>query len=101
MAGMRLTAAMTTQTCLPGRRALVIGGDRGIGAATVRRLAGKGADVVFDFVGDAARAEALAAEVRERGGRAIPVAGDVGDERNVARLFRQAAEALDRPVDLP
>lgn len=47
---------------LAGKRALVLGGSRGIGAAIVRRLAAEGATVSFTYVGAQAAAERLAAE---------------------------------------
>ena len=38
---------MTTQTRLAGRKAIVTGGARGIGAAIARRLVDEGAEVVY------------------------------------------------------
>ena len=46
---------------LAGKRALVLGGSRGIGAAIVRRLAAEGATVSFTYLGAQAAAEQLAA----------------------------------------
>ncbi len=45
-----------------GKRVLVLGGSRGIGAAIVRRFASAGATVAFTFSGSQGAAEALAAE---------------------------------------
>lgn len=45
-----------------GKKALVIGGSRGIGASIVQRLAGEGASVTFTYAGSRDAAEALAAE---------------------------------------
>ena len=47
---------------LAQKRALVLGGSRGIGAAIVRRLARDGADVTFTYSGSADAAQALAEE---------------------------------------
>lgn len=70
---------------LAGRAALVTGGASGIGAAVVRRLAGRGAMVsVVDVDGSAARE--LADEV---GGRAAAV--DVTDLDALAAVIRDAA----------
>ncbi|MFO1072699.1 MAG: SDR family oxidoreductase [Geminicoccaceae bacterium] len=46
---------------LAGKRALVLGGSRGIGGAIVRRLAAEGAAVSFTYLGAQAAAEQLAA----------------------------------------
>ncbi len=45
---------------LTGKRALVLGGSRGIGAAIVERLRREGAATTFTYAGSAAAAEALA-----------------------------------------
>jgi NAD(P)-dependent dehydrogenase (short-subunit alcohol dehydrogenase family) len=79
---------------LAGHRALVTGGGAGIGAATVRSLAARGATVaVLDRVGDAARA--IAAEV---GGHAFEV--DVADPTATTDAIRAAADALGGLTDV-
>ncbi|MDJ0943567.1 MAG: SDR family oxidoreductase [Kiloniellales bacterium] len=45
---------------LTGKRALVLGGSRGIGAAIVERLTAEGAETTFTYAGSATAAEALA-----------------------------------------
>ena len=72
---------------LAGRRALVTGSSRGVGADTVRYFAGAGADVVINFRNKAPRAEKLAAELRELGGRAIVQGADLTDEASVATMM--------------
>ncbi len=59
-----------------GRRAIVTGAASGIGRATAELLAAEGAAVVLADV-DAARGEAVAAGIRESGGRALFVRCDV------------------------
>ena len=54
---------------LAGRRALVTGGSRGIGAATARMLARHGADVAITYRSRKADADAVATEVRALGRR--------------------------------
>lgn len=79
---------------LAGHRAIVTGGGAGIGAATVRRLAARGAVVsVLDRVGDAARA--LAGEVD---GHAFEV--DVADPDATTDAVERAAEAMDGLTDV-
>jgi cyclic-di-GMP-binding biofilm dispersal mediator protein len=68
-----------------GRKAMVLGGSRGIGAAIVERLALEGARVTFSYFGSQAAAEALA----ERTG-AKAVRADSADRRAVAAAIREA-----------
>jgi 3-oxoacyl-[acyl-carrier protein] reductase len=59
--------------------AVVTGGSRGIGRATVRLLAQRGAAVCVNYAVNADAAEALVAEITTAGGRAIAVVADVAD----------------------
>lgn len=70
-----------------GVRALVTGSSRGIGADTVRYLAKAGADVVINFRNKAPRAEKLAAELRELGGRVLVQGADLTDEDSLSAMF--------------
>jgi 3-oxoacyl-[acyl-carrier protein] reductase len=73
--------------------ALVTGGSRGLGRATVRRLAAHGAAVAINYATRSDIAEALAAEIRAAGGRAIAVGADVADAAAVnAMAARTEAE---------
>jgi 3-oxoacyl-[acyl-carrier protein] reductase len=84
---------------LDGRIALVTGSGRNIGRAVALRLASEGADVVVNARADAAEAEAVAAEVRALGRRAIAVLADVADRDQVTELFRRAEAEFGR-VDI-
>jgi 3-oxoacyl-[acyl-carrier protein] reductase len=87
-----------TSTELQGRTALVTGGSSDIGAATVRALATRGADVVVHANSNLARAESVAAEVRELGRKAVAVQADLSQYDQTQRL---AAEALAfAPIDI-
>ena len=76
------------------RNLLVTGGGRGIGAATVRLAAARGWDVAINCVRDTAAAEAVAAEVRALGRRALVVPADVGDPEQVQAMFRAVDAGL-------
>lgn len=75
---------------LSGSRAIVTGGDTGIGAAIVRALAAQGASVLIDYVGDSTPALALAAELARAGGRASAFAANVADAGDVDQLIAHA-----------
>lgn len=71
-----LTARPLTGRSLQDKRALVIGGSRGIGAAVARRLARDGAHVAVTFVSRPELAEATVHDAREHGGRALALHAD-------------------------
>jgi 3-oxoacyl-[acyl-carrier protein] reductase len=73
--------------------AIVTGGSRGIGRATARLLAQRGAAVCVNYAADADAAATLAADIAAAGGRAIAVPADVADPAAVeAMVARTAAE---------
>lgn len=76
--------------------AIVTGGSRGIGAATAKLLAARGARVCFSYRDNRAAADAVLAEIAAAGGTAIAVCADVGVEGDVMRLFRETDAALGR-----
>lgn len=73
---------------------VVTGGSRGIGAATCRRLAEDGHDVVVACLRDTQAAEEVAEAVRRAGARAVCVPGDTSVEADVERLFTVAEKQL-------
>lgn len=79
---------------LTGRRALVTGGSRGIGAEIVRRLAADGAAVAFTYSASAANAEKLVAEVTADGGTAVAIQADAADPTQTARAVDRAVAEL-------
>jgi NAD(P)-dependent dehydrogenase (short-subunit alcohol dehydrogenase family) len=76
---------------LSGRRAVVTGASRGIGAAIALALARAGADVAGV---DLTPADETAARIRDAGRRAVMVVGDTGDPETSERLLRAAVDEL-------
>ena len=74
--------------------ALVTGGAQRIGRAIVERLALEGYAVAIHYRRSGDEAETIAAAVRERGGRAAIVQGDLADADAVGRMVENAARAL-------
>src|SRR5690349_17879088 len=78
-----------------GRVVMIVGAGPGLGATLARRCADDGADLVLA----ARRAETLdeiAAEVRSRGRRALPVATDVSEREQVRALVAAALAEFGR-----
>lgn len=82
---------MTQPGRLAGKRALVAGGSRGIGAAIVRRLAAEGAAVAVNYVADQTSADALVSEPRADGHQLAAFQADVND-------LAQTKELVERMV---
>lgn len=77
--------------------ALITGASRGIGAATALLAAKAGYDVCINYLSNHDRAVEVVAACQAAGVRAIAVAGDVGNEQDVASLFK-ACDAQLGPV---
>lgn len=83
---------------LKNKAVLVTGGSKGLGAALARKLAERGARVVIAARHDA-ELDAVAADIRRRGGEAHAVRADIGDKESIYPLAGTAA-ALVGPVDV-
>jgi NAD(P)-dependent dehydrogenase (short-subunit alcohol dehydrogenase family) len=90
-----MTAVLETLFGLAGQVAVVTGGGAGIGRATAERLAEAGADVAI-LDAEAARAEAAAGAVRERGRRVLALAVDVSDEAAVDAAVARVVDTFGR-----
>nr|WP_240977394.1 SDR family oxidoreductase [Planctomonas sp. JC2975] len=79
---------------MSGKRALVTGSSRGIGADTVSYFAGAGASVVINYRNKEARARKLADSIEASGGTAVVIGADLTDPESVAAMFADAEEKL-------
>ena len=84
---------------LTGKVALVTGASGGIGRGIARRLAEAGAAIAVHYRGGRDDAEALAAEIAGRGGKALAVQAELTEPAAVERAVQAVAEALG-PVDI-
>lgn len=95
---------------LSNKRAVVLGGSRGIGRAIALRLAAEHVHVIVNYARSSEAAEATAAECREMGVEAEAMRADVGDAEELSALFQavsawggidilinNAARGLERP----
>jgi NAD(P)-dependent dehydrogenase (short-subunit alcohol dehydrogenase family) len=78
---------------LDGRTAIVLGAGRGIGVHVCKAFADVGANVVVSSR-SAERMDALAAEIRDKGGSALAVAADAGKAEDLERLVDRAEQAF-------
>lgn len=79
---------------LAGKRAVVTGGSRGMGAAIVRRLAEEGAEVAFTYKSSVDRAESVKNAIQSSGRRGLAIKADSAVSSEVEAAIREAAETL-------
>ncbi|WDZ95996.1 SDR family oxidoreductase [Herbaspirillum sp. WKF16] len=78
------------------KSAIVTGASRGIGRAIALRLAEDGFAIVVNYASNHQQAEGLVAEIRQAGGEAEAIRGDVADADDMARLFDASKKAFGR-----
>jgi 3-oxoacyl-[acyl-carrier protein] reductase len=79
---------------LAGKKAIVTGGSRGIGASIAKRLASDGADVAITFASSRDAAAEVVGAVQELGRKAHAVEADAADLSAAALGIERAADAL-------
>jgi 3-oxoacyl-[acyl-carrier protein] reductase len=81
------------------KAAIVTGSGTGVGRATALELAGRGCSVLINYSRSRDDAERTAADVEQRGGRAIVFQADVSDDEQCRAMVQAAVDAFGR-VDI-
>lgn len=79
---------------LAGKRALVTGASRGIGAEIAKALAAEGADVAITYEKSADRAAEVVAAIKAKGRKAVAIQADSADAAAVAASVEKTVAAL-------
>ena len=79
---------------LMGRKAVITGGDSGIGRAVAIAFAREGADVLISYLNEQEDAEETARWIKEAGKKAVLVPGDISDEAHCKKIIEQAVSEL-------
>lgn len=77
---------------LQNKTAMVTGGSRGMGKAIARALAAQGANVVLTYAASQDKAEAVAREITEAGGKAIAIKADNKSNDEVLAAINQTVQ---------
>jgi NAD(P)-dependent dehydrogenase (short-subunit alcohol dehydrogenase family) len=85
---------LTYDISLTGHLALITGAARNLPAVAAAEFAAAGADVAINDVANKDQAEAVAASINERGGRAAVYMADVSDREQLVAMLAQIQEEL-------
>ncbi|WP_181304168.1 SDR family oxidoreductase [Rufibacter sp. XAAS-G3-1] len=77
---------------LTGRKAIITGGDSGIGRAVAIAFAREGADVLISYLNEEEDARETARYVEEAGRKAVLVPGDISDEAHCKAIVQRAVD---------
>ncbi|MFC6998677.1 SDR family oxidoreductase [Rufibacter roseus] len=77
---------------LSGRKAIITGGDSGIGRAVAIAFAREGADVLISYLNEEEDAKETAKWIEQAGQKAVLVPGDISDESHCKKIVQRAVE---------
>lgn len=77
---------------LKGKKAIITGGDSGIGRAVAIAFAREGADVLISYLSEDEDAKETAKHVEQAGQKAVLVPGDVSEEAHCKKIVQRAVE---------
>jgi 3-oxoacyl-[acyl-carrier protein] reductase len=81
-------------TTLTGKVAIVTGASKGIGAGIAKLFAQSGASVVVNYATSKDAADALVAEIKNAGGKALAIHADFSKTADIQRLFEESKRAF-------
>src|SRR3712207_2433227 len=77
---------------LQGKKAIITGGDSGIGRAVALAFAREGADVLISYLNEEQDAQETLRVVKEAGRKGIAVPGDISDEAHCQQIVQRAVQ---------
>jgi NAD(P)-dependent dehydrogenase (short-subunit alcohol dehydrogenase family) len=81
---------------LKGKTAIITGADSGIGRAVAIAFAREGADVVISYLNEHADAKETARWVEKAGRKAVPMPGDIGNEKHCQIIVKRAVKEFGK-----
>jgi len=81
---------------LSGKVAVVTGASKSIGASIAEHLAAEGASVVVNYANSRAGADGVVARIKDKGGSAIAVQGNVARSEDIQHLFSETKKTYGK-----
>jgi len=90
----RQSTGHKSMTTLTGKVAIVTGASKGIGSGIARLFAKSGASVIVNYATSKEAANALVAEIKNSGGKAVAIQADFSKTADIRRLFEESKRAF-------